>query len=83
MKALFMNKGGSDIQFKVQDKIIPAHKQILILKSKYFAGLFNSTYIMKFSLILLGGMIESRQEIIEINGCEFPVFQGFFLRKFL
>ncbi len=48
MKALFMTKEGSDIQFKVQDKLISAHKQILILKSKYFAGLFNSTLYYKF-----------------------------------
>jgi len=37
-----MNEAESDIMFKIQDKAIPAHKQILIQKSKYFANLFNS-----------------------------------------
>jgi len=37
-----MNEEGSDVKFKVQDKVIPAHKQVLIEKSKYFANLFNS-----------------------------------------
>jgi len=32
--------------------------------------------IINFSLIFLGGMIESRQDVIEINDCEFDVFKG-------
>jgi len=42
IETLFMNKEGSDITLKVQDKEIPAHKDILIKRSKYFAALFNS-----------------------------------------
>ncbi len=41
-KSLFMNKEGSDVTLKVQDQEIPAHKEVLIKRSKYFAGLFNS-----------------------------------------
>ena len=37
-----MNKEGSDLTIKIQDKEIPAHKEILIKRSKYFAALFNS-----------------------------------------
>jgi len=37
-----MSEEESDIKLKIQDQIIPAHKQVLIEKSKYFAGLFNS-----------------------------------------
>jgi len=63
-KSLFMNKEGSDITLKVQDKLIPAHKEVLIKRSKYFAALFNS------------GMSESREDVIEIKDCENEIFQG-------
>jgi len=46
-KSLFMNNEGSDITLKVQDKEIPAHKEVLIKRSKYFAGLFNSNQVNK------------------------------------
>lgn len=41
-KSLLMKEEGSDVTLKVQDKLIPAHKAVLIQRSKYFAGLFNS-----------------------------------------
>ena len=59
-----MNQEKSDIAFKVEERIIPAHKEILIQKSKYFAGLFNSN------------MAESKQDVIEINDCEYETFKG-------
>jgi len=62
---LFMSQEKSDITFKINDQTIPAHKQILIQKSKYFANLFNS------------GMAESRQDLIEITDCDYVVFQEF------
>jgi len=65
LRSLFMNEEGSDISFKVEDKIIPAHKDVLIQKSPYFANVFKS------------GMIESRQQVIDIQDCEYPVFQEF------
>jgi len=37
-----MSKEEADVKFKVEDVIIPAHKQVLIGKSKYFANLFKS-----------------------------------------
>jgi len=46
IRKLFMNKEGSDIIFKIQDQTIPAHKEILIQKSKYFNNLFNSNEIL-------------------------------------
>jgi len=64
-KALFMNEKESDIIFQVQDKTFPAHKHVLIQKSKYFANLFNS------------GMVESRQDVIEIQECDDLTFQEF------
>ena len=64
LKSRFMDEKGSDITFKIGDKTIPAHKEILTQKSKYFDGLFKS------------GMTESRQEIIEINDCEYLPFKG-------
>jgi len=42
LKSLFMNEEKSDVKFKVQDQIIPAHKEVLIKKAKCFAGLFKS-----------------------------------------
>jgi len=42
LKVLFENEKESDIKLKIQDKIIPAHKEVLIQKSRFFAGLFNS-----------------------------------------
>jgi len=59
-----MSEEESDISFKIEDKIIPAHKKILTQRSRYFANLFES------------GMVESRQQVLEINDCEYNVFQG-------
>jgi len=59
-----MSQTESDIAFKVQDELDPAHKQILVKKSRYFEKVFNS------------GMAESKQEIIEIQDCESEVFKG-------
>ena len=42
IKALFMNEKESDVKFKVEGQIIPAHKEVLIEKSRFFAGLFRS-----------------------------------------
>ncbi len=41
-RSLFMSQEESDVTLKVQDKLIPAHKEVLIKRSRYFAGLFNS-----------------------------------------
>jgi len=64
-ETLFLNEENSDIIFKVQDRMIPAHKKVLIQKSRYFANLFNS------------GMIESRQDVIEIPELDSAPFQEF------
>jgi len=66
-----MSQTESDVTFKVGDELIPAHKQILVRKSKYFDGLFKS------------GMAESKQKIIEINDCKAGTFKGFFIEIFL
>ena len=39
-----MEEAESDVKFRVEEKIIPAHKQVLIGKSQYFANLFNSFF---------------------------------------
>jgi len=70
-KCLFMNEEESDISFKIEDKIIAAHKNILIQKSRYFANLFKSD------------MAESRQQIIEIDDCEYSIFKGFIINFLL
>jgi len=44
VKLSFMNSERSDATLKVQDKLIPAHKEVLIKRSKYFAALFNSSF---------------------------------------
>jgi len=63
--SLFMSETDSDIAFKVEGKIFPAHKRILMKRSQYFEKLFNS------------GMVESKQDVIEIKDCESAdVFQG-------
>jgi len=63
--SMFMSHKESDVTFTVEGQILPAHKGILIQKSQYFKNLFNS------------GMIESRQQVIEIPDCEYMVFQEF------
>jgi len=65
MISLFMNEEESDVVFEIEGQTIPAHKEILIQKSQYFANLFNS------------GMIESRQQVIKVPDCEYRVFQEF------
>jgi len=42
LKALFMSEKESDIKLKVQGQVIPAHKEVLIQKSRFFSGLFHS-----------------------------------------
>jgi len=64
MLSLFMSQDGSDIDFKIEGKVIPAHKWVLLKKSRYFKNLFNS------------GMVESRQDVIEIKDCGYEVFKG-------
>ncbi len=46
LRSLFLQEEKSDIKFKVEDQMIPAHKQVLIQESKYFKNLFNSTLIL-------------------------------------
>jgi len=58
-----MSQNGSDIAFKSDEKVIPAHKQVLVKRSRYFEGLFNS------------GMAESKQDVIEIKDCEYEIFK--------
>jgi len=41
-----MSEEKSDITFKVQEKMIPAQKQLLIEKSKFFANLFKSNLFL-------------------------------------
>ena len=43
-ESLFLSKKESDIKFKVQEKTLPAHKQALIQRCRYFANLFNSNH---------------------------------------
>jgi len=62
-----MNQEGSDVMFRVENQVLPAHKVVLRQKSKYFDGLFNSH------------MTESRQHTIEITDCKYPVFRGLHL----
>jgi len=64
-EALLTSKNELDITFRVQGQLIPAHKQVLTEKSRYFYKAFNS------------GMAESRQDIIEIEDCEYEVFKEF------
>jgi len=42
LSSLFMSEKESGLTFKVEDKMIPAHKKVLIRKCKFFANLFNS-----------------------------------------
>ncbi len=62
--ALFMSQIESNVSFKIEGKVIPAHKRVLMKKSRYFEKMFNS------------GMAESKQDVIDIQDCEYDVFQG-------
>ncbi len=53
LQSLFMNEKESDVKFKVQGKIIPAHKEVLIEKSRFFAGLFKSKKLIDFCLLII------------------------------
>jgi len=59
--SLFINEENADIIFKVQDKQIPAHKEVLIKKSKYFARALENL----------------SEPIIEIHDCDESTFKGF------
>jgi len=61
LKSLFLNEEKADITFKVQDKQFPAHREVLLKKSKYFAQLLNS------------GQVEFT---IEIQDCDEQTFKG-------
>ena len=75
---MFKNEEGSHIAFQVEGQIIPAHKDIFIQKSKYFASLFNSIFVNIYSFLtrMIGGMIETRQNVLDIPECEYIVFKG-------
>ena len=60
-----MSHTDSDIAFKIEEKVIPAHKSVLIKKSRYFENVFKS------------GMAESRQDVIEIKDCEYEIFKEY------
>jgi len=45
-----MNEEVSDVAFKIQEKTIPARKEVLIQKSKYFENLFKSRFLIKISI---------------------------------
>ncbi len=60
-----MNQNESDIAFKIEEKVIPAHKSILMKKSRYFANVLNS------------GMAESTQDVIEVKDCEYEIFKEY------
>ena len=62
--SLFMSQIESDLSFKIEGKVIPAHKRILMKKSKYFDKMFKS------------GMAESKQDVIDIQDCEYDIFTG-------
>jgi len=40
-ESLFMDKEKSDVTFKVKDTQFPAHKEVLIKRSRYFEKLLN------------------------------------------
>lgn len=50
--SLFMSGEKSDVIIKVGDQTIPAHKNILIEKSDYFANLYGSKQSLKFLFTL-------------------------------
>ena len=52
---MFMNEEFSDVKFKVQDRLFPAHKCILAQRSDYFRTLFT------------GNFTEKQQEVIELK----------------
>jgi len=62
---LFMSESESDVTFKVEEKMIPAHKSVLTEKSRYFEGLFKS------------GMTEPKQGVIEIKDSEYEIFKEY------
>jgi len=41
-----MNEKESDVKFKVEEKMIPAHKKVLTEKSRFFASLFKSKHLI-------------------------------------
>ncbi len=62
ISSLFMSQTDSDISFSIEEKVIPAHQSVLKEKSQFF--LFTS------------GSVESKEDVIEIQNCEYNVFQG-------
>lgn len=59
MQNLLGNPHLSDIQIRVRDRTIPAHKLILALRSNFFKSMFSS------------GMRESREDCKEIDMSQF------------
>eukprot|EP01132_Coremiostelium_polycephalum_P004267 gene4267-5339_t len=64
-EGLIDNEQCSDIKFKVEGKIIHAHKCILITRNEHF-----------LRPLLINGMNESRKDVIEINDISYNVFKA-------
>ncbi|CAE7253715.1 BPM6 [Symbiodinium sp. CCMP2592] len=63
--ALLEEAGCSDMQFRVQDRVIPAHSQVLCARSEVLKKQLNS------------GMQESKSKVIMIEDCNVVTFKAF------
>lgn len=51
-KMFFKQAPYSDVIFEVEKQLIPAHRWWLIKRSKYFANMFSSRFLLCFSALL-------------------------------
>lgn len=65
MQALFENGICSDVQFKVEEEMIPAHSHVLFARSEVFRK------------ELTGGMQESASKVVSIEDCDVATFKAF------
>jgi len=81
MKEFFLEAPYSDISFEVESQIIPAHKWLLIRRSKSFAHMFSSKTASKLLLIQnQGGMSEEHASKMTINDLKATTFRGIFFQ---
>jgi len=67
----------TDIDFKIGDEIVSAHKAMLASRCDFFYKMFTSIRIDVSSLDLeIGGMKESTDKVIEITDMNSEIFNG-------
>ena len=74
---LFNERLFTDIEFKIGDEVVHAHKAVLVARCNFFYKMFTSIRIaVTYFDLEIGGMKESTDKVIEITDMNLETFNG-------